>query len=64
MASRYINVDPQLAGAKQVNLITGPFQSNITYADWVSESMCLSDDDKALAETFRYKGTQVVVQRP
>ena len=65
MAARYLNVDPQaLTGAKSVNLITGPFQSNITYNDWASETMCLSDDDQKLAETFRYKGTQVVVQRP
>lgn len=66
IAARYLNIDPQkvVAGAKSVNLITGPFQSNITYADWVTESVCLSDDDKALAESFRYQGTQVVVQRP
>lgn len=66
MVARYLNVDPQaVAGAKQVNLITGPFQSTLTFADWASEStMCLSDDDRALAESFRYKGTQVVVMQP
>lgn len=65
MAVRYLNVDPQAAaGAKTVNLVTGPFQSNITYADWATDTVCLSDDDKALAETYRYQGTQVVVQRP
>jgi hypothetical protein len=66
MAARYVSIDPatQVAGATTVNLVTGPFQSNITYADWATEAMCLSEDDKALAESFRYKGTQVVVQRP
>jgi hypothetical protein len=66
VAGKYLSVDPQtqVAGAKQVGLTTGPFQSNITYADWATGAVCLSDDDQMLAQSFRYKGTQVVVQRP
>lgn len=66
LAAKYVSIDPatQVAGATTVNLITGPFQSNITYADWATETLRLSEDDCQLAESFRYKGTQVVVQRP
>jgi hypothetical protein len=65
IAARYLSIDPQaVAGAKQVNLTTGPFQSNITYQDWASDSVCLSEDDQLLAESFRYPGTQVIVMQP
>ncbi|WP_043737669.1 hypothetical protein [Nocardia asiatica] len=43
----------------------GPFSENNTYAAWaVGGATSLSPEDRAIAESYRYRGTKVIVQQP
>lgn len=65
LVARYLNVDTAPAtGVKAQTLTAGPFTTQTQFADWAAESMCLSDDDRLLAESFRHRGPQPIVQRP
>lgn len=43
----------------------GPYSESNTYAGWaVGGATSLSPEDRALAESYRYRGTKVIVQQP
>lgn len=57
--------DPRIAtGARRVETESGPFRERVEFVDGGSATLALSDDDRELAESFRYPGTQVIVQTP
>lgn len=65
MVATTLQVDPAVAtGAKRVESTAGPFQSRVEFFDGTTATVALSDDDRALAASFRYPGTHVIVQRP
>lgn len=65
MVATTLQIDPAVAtGAKRVENVAGPFQRRLEFFDGTTATVTLSDEDRELAESFRYPGTQVIVQRP
>jgi hypothetical protein len=53
------------AGMASQTRSAGPFSESDTYAGWaVGGATSLAPEDRALAESYRYRGTQVIVQQP
>lgn len=53
------------AGLASQTRSAGPFSESNTYAGWaVGGATSLSPEDRAVAESYRYRGTQVIVQQP
>lgn len=53
------------AGLASQTRSAGPFSESNTYATWaVGGATSLSPEDQKLAESYRYRGTQVIVQQP
>lgn len=65
MVARALNVDPAPAtGVKNQMQVAGPFTNQVSYFEWAAESVALSAEERRLAETFRYPGTTLILQRP
>lgn len=53
------------AGLASQTRSAGPFSESNTYATWaVGGATSLAAEDRAVAESYRYRGTQVIVQQP
>lgn len=53
------------AGLASQTRSAGPFSESNTYAGWaIGGATSLSPEDRALAESYRYRGTQAIVQQP
>ena len=53
------------AGSASYARNAGPFSENTTYAGWaVGGGTSLSPEDRAIAASYRYRGTKVIVQQP
>ena len=64
MAARALVVEPSEAGLSMHELQAGEFRERKQYADWATATVGMSDEDRDVAESFRYPGGQVVVMRP
>lgn len=53
------------AGAASQQRTAGPYSESTTYAGWaVGGATSLSPEDRAIAASYRYRGTKVIVQQP
>lgn len=66
IARKVLGIDPNAAAGKvQHTETTGPFTDSDTYATWAQGGQTmLAPDDNALADTFRVRIPNVIVQRP
>lgn len=66
IAAKVLRIPPAAAaGITSQTRTAGPFSENNTYAGWaVGGATSLAPEDRALAESYRYRGTQVIVQQP
>lgn len=64
MVARALSIEPAEAGLSMHETQAGPFRERKQYADWATATVSMSDEDREVAESFRYLGTQVVVMRP
>lgn len=65
MVARHLNADPAPAtGVKSQSVTTGPFSQQTQFLDWADEAMVLSDADRQVAESFRYRATRPIVNCP
>lgn len=66
IAAKVLRVDPKAAsGVTNGTETVGPFSNTNTYAGWaVGGTTALSPEDKDVALSYRYKGTQVIVCQP
>lgn len=66
IAARVLRIPAQAAaGSASTQRSAGGFQETNTYAAWaVGNATTLSPEDKALARSYRYRGTKVIVCQP
>lgn len=60
IVARNLSVDPNIGGATEMS--AGPFRQR--FADWVTRSALLTEDDCAAARAYRYPGSAIIVQKP
>lgn len=60
IVARHLSVDP--AAAKFVSQNAGPFSTR--FADWVSDTSVLTEEECCTARSYRYPGTSIIIQSP
>lgn len=65
-AARALNIPaPARAGSSTYSRNAGPYSESNTFAAWaVGGATSLSPEDRAVAASYRYRGTKVIVQQP
>lgn len=66
IARKVLGISPKaMSGAVQATVTAGPYSRNETYATWAQGGQTmLAPDDAALADSFRIRIPNVIVQRP
>lgn len=60
IVARHLTLDPNLGPVTEMS--AGPFRQR--YADWANKTGLLTEEDCEVARSYRYPGTNVIIQRP
>ena len=60
IVARHLTVDPQDAQVTQE--AAGPYSTR--YADWVSDTSLLTEEECCTARSYRYPGSAIIIQSP
>lgn len=64
IVARQLNADPTAAtGVRSHEQTAGPFTERKQFFDWAAETVALTDEERAFAESFRYPATARIVHR-
>lgn len=62
--ARALSVDPAAAtGVRSHEQTLGPISERKQFFDWAAETVCLTDEELSIAQSFRYPGTTPIVHR-